>query len=147
MKTSRIFMVAILLLATVFTVKADNDKPISFDQLPEISKEFIRTYFSGQEISYAKEERELFSKSYEVFFVNGTKIEFDKKGNWDTVDCRREAVPSGIVPALIVDYVTKNHPNLMIVKIDKDKRDYEIELNNGIEIKFDLKYNVIGYDD
>jgi len=147
MKTTRLFLVAVLLLTSLFRAQADNDKPISFDKLPEASKTFIRKYFNEKDISYAKVEDEIFSKSYDVFFVNGCKVEFDRKGEWESVDCFKEKIPSGIVPVEIVKYVEKNHPGFTIKKIDRDRRDYEIELNNDIEIKFDLKFNVIGYDD
>lgn len=143
----KLSLVLLITAATVFTAKADDDKPISFEALPKASKVFIQTYFNGQEISYAKMESEFFDKSYEVFFVDGKKIEFDKKGAWETVDCRSAAVPAGVVPARLEEFVKKNHAGLFITKIDRDKYDYEIELNNGIEIKFDLKFNLMGYDD
>ena len=147
MKTTKFLLVVILAVTTLFSAEAGNDKPISFDQLPETSKVFIREYFKEADISYAKIDRDLFSKSYEVYFINGNKIEFDKKGEWDTVECLKCEIPSGIVPALIAKYVEKNHPDFTIVKIERNRRNYEIELNNELEIKFDLAYNVIGYDD
>ena len=146
MKT-KAFMIAAVAIATLFTAKADNDKPITFDKLPANSQNFIRQYFNERDISYAKVDNELFDRSYEVFFVNGSKVEFDKKGEWEVVDCLSERVPSGVVPDQLEAFVEKRHPGLAIVKIDKDKRDYEIELSNGLEIKFDLKFNLIGYDD
>jgi len=147
MKTLKLFLLAFLATAGVFTAKADDDRPISVDQLPAKSQQFIQNYFKDIDVSYAKVESDLFEKSYEVRFVNGSKVEFEKNGRWDNVDCNKEKVPAGIVPKQIEDFVSKNHPNQVIVKIDRDKRDYEIELKNGIEIKFDLKFNVIGYDD
>ncbi|MCC8146671.1 MAG: PepSY-like domain-containing protein [Bacteroidales bacterium] len=147
MKTKSLFIVVLLVLTTVFTAKADNDRPISFDSLPQPSKDFITKYFNKSDISYAKIDDDFFSKSYEVFFVNGSKVEFNKDGEWKEIDNRKNPIPEGIVPAQIVDYVNKNHSAFQIVKIDRDRKDYEIELNNGLEIKFDLNFNVIGYDD
>ena len=34
-----------------------------------------------------------------------------------------------------------------IKKIERDPYTWEIELSGGLEIKFDTKFNVIGYDD
>lgn len=147
MKTKKLFLVVLVAFTTIISVKAGDDKPITFDLLPQNSKEFITKYFNEKDISYAKIDKDLFSHSYEVFFVNGRKIEFHKNGEWKEVDCLKSAVPSGIIPAQIVNYVDKNHSAFEIVKIDRDKRDYEIELSNGLEIKFDLQWNVIGYDD
>jgi len=139
-------MLALFVSASVFTARAD-DRPIAVNQLPAKSQEFIQTYFKGVGVSYATADRDYFDRSYEVRFVNGTKVEFEKNGEWDNVDCHREAIPAGIVPARIEEYVKNNHSGQTIVKIDKDRRDYEIDLNNGIEIKFNRSFQVIGYDD
>lgn len=147
MKPMRIFVVAYIMFATIFTANADNDRAINFEQLPEKSKTFIDEYFKGVDISYIKEERELLSKSYEVFFVDGSKVEFDTKGEWDTVDSFKDAIPEGIAPAEIVKYVEERHPSTYIVSIERDRKDYEVELNNNLEIKFDKMFNVIRYDD
>lgn len=146
MKTTKFRLVVILMFASVFAVSADDDKPIRFDQLPKVSRDFIGKYFNEKDISYSKVENDFFSKSYEVFFVDGSKVEFEGNGEWETVDCLTREVPLGIAPGQIVDYVKKHHSQSKIVKIDRDKRSYEIELDNDIEIKFDKKFNVIEYD-
>lgn len=140
-------LVTLLTVVTLFTVKADNEKPIRFENLPDNSKEFIQKYFSEKDISFIKVETEILSKSYEVYFVNGSKVEFDRKGEWETIDCINKRIPDGIVPGKIAEHIAKNHFQSSIVKIERDRRDYEIELDNDLEIKFDLKFNVIKYDD
>jgi len=139
-------MAAILMITTIASAKANTDKPIRFEQLPNISKEFIRKYFNEKDISYAKVDTDFFDKSYEVFFVNGSKVEFDKKGDWEEINCLHNGIPAEIIPVQIMKYIEKNHSNLSIVKIERDSRDYEIKFNNNLEIKFDLKFNVIEYD-
>lgn len=98
----RIILLAItaLTMTFTFTAKADNSKPVRFENLPENSQKFVHTHFKGTEISYIKQESDFFLwKSYDLFFVNGSKIEFDRKGNWEEVDCMRDEVPAAIVPA------------------------------------------------
>ena len=126
---------------------ADNDIAISVSQLPQPAQQFINKYFSGVEVSYAKMESELFDKSYDVVFVNGCKVEFDKKGEWKDVDCKYAEVPAGIVPQKIQEFITQNHPNTKVVEIDKDKLDYEVKLSSRVELKFDLNGNFMRYDD
>ena len=146
MKPMKILLITLLTSIGVFTAKAD-DRPISISQLPAKAQQFIQTYFKNVEISYATVDRDYLDKSYEVRFVNGTKVEFEKSGEWDNIDCHREAIPVGIVPDKIEEYVKNNHPGQIIVKIDRDRRDYEIDLRNGIEIKFNRNFQVIGYND
>ena len=85
-------------------------------------------------------------KSYEVIFTNGDKVEFDNKGNWEEVNCKYSAVPAAIIPATIQKYVTTNYPDAKILKIERDKKDYEVKLSNRTELKFDLKFNLIDID-
>lgn len=146
MKQAIIWAIAFLTTAIPFSAQADNDKIISFENLPETSKKFIRTHFKEADVSYIKLEKEMLTKSYEVYFVDGSKVEFDKKGKWEEVDCVNQKVPEGIIPGKIQEYKGKKHPDFMIVKISRDRKGYEIELNNGVEIKFNTAFEVVEYD-
>ncbi len=126
---------------------ADNDKPITVDQLPATAKQFISDYFPDAKVSYAKIDKEIFDKNYEVVFTNGNKVEFNAKGEWKDVSCKFTQVPEGITPQQINSYVATNYQDTKIVEISRDKRDYEVQLSNGLELTFDLKFNLIEIDD
>ena len=143
----RIILSLAVLMMAAGTAFAGNDKPITVDELPVAAKQFITTYFPDVKVSYAKLEKELFSKSYEVVFANGNKLEFNSKGEWKDVDCKFAEVPEGIVPQQIKKHVTANHEEAKIVEIERDRRDYEIKLSNGLELKFNMKFNLIDIDD
>ena len=63
----------ILLFACLFALqglaKADDDRAITVDQLPQKAQEFIQKYFPKNEISLAKMEKDFWEKKYEVVFV------------------------------------------------------------------------------
>lgn len=143
---------AILLLCMtvgfVSTMKADNDKPISFEQLPAQSKELIKKHFANQSIALVKLERDFFEKKYEVILTNGNKVEFDSKGAWKEIDCKYREVPPDLIPKQITDFVKKNYPDLKITKIEKKSRNrHEVELINDLELEFDANFNLIDIDD
>lgn len=125
---------------------ADNDKPISVSELPQSAQQFINKNFKGKKVAMAKEEKGLLDRGYEVVFVDGVELEFDNKGNWTSVDCEKSAVPTAIVPNKIAAYVKANYSGQRITKIEKDNKDYEIELSNGLEITFNKKFKVIEID-
>lgn len=137
MKKLMMILAGAALLATSAPAFAGNDRPIAVGELPAVSQEFIKTHFAGEE---------LFDKDYKVVFVNGAKVEFAKNGEWKDVECKYGEVPAAIVPQQIRDYVTKNYPKNKIVAIDRDRRDYEVELDNGLDLKFDLKFRLIDID-
>ena len=91
-------------------------------------------------------ESDFFYKSYEVIFTNGNKVEFGKNGNCEEVNCKYTSVPTAIIPTTIQKYVTTNYPDTRVLKIERDKKEYEVQLSNRVELKFDLKFNLIDID-
>ena len=140
-------LAAAMLLLSVTSARADHDRPIQFNQLPAAAQEFINTYFANEKVSFAKEERDFMEVRYEVMFTNSIKIEFYKDGKWKEIDCKYSVLPEGIVPEQIATYVNSNFPGVKIHAIDRDRRDIEVELTNGLELTFDLYYNLIDMDD
>ena len=131
----------------ILTVNADNNRVITTGQLPKKAQQFISRHFDGEKTTYVKEEREFIENSFEVMFANGTKVEFTGKGEWKEVDCRNTAVPGNIIPAPILKYVNDNHPDAKVLKIERDRNDYELKLSNRLELTFDKKFNIIDIDD
>ena len=131
----------VFLLVCLFTLqtvaRADDDKPIQVTQMPQLAQQFIKQHFSDSKVALAKMESDFLYKSYEVIFT---------KGNWEEVDCKHTSVPVAIIPAAIQKYVTTNYPDAKVLKIERDKKDYEVKLSNRTELKFDLKFNLIDID-
>lgn len=140
----------ILILTTILTITgiiSCKDSIITADRLPDAARSFINEYFAENTISYIKKDRGLANISYEVVHQDGTEIEFDKSGNWDSIDCKRNAVPAGLVPDAISEYVQVNFPGQLIVKIDREAFGYEIELSSDLELKFDKNGKMLEIDD
>ena len=140
-----------LAVASLFTfigiASAENDRIISFEQLPAKSQEFIKKYFPDEKVSYVKEESDFMELSYEAVLATGTKIEFVGSGEWKEVECRYSTLNEEIVPVQIREYVRKNFPETKFVKIEKGYRDYEVKLTNRLELTFDQNFNLVDIDD
>ncbi len=146
MKKLMILALAVLTLGT-FTAKADNDRPINVNQLPQKAQQFIKQHFPKEKVAYAKQERDFMEVTYEVVFTNSSKVEFTKDGEWKEVDCKYSTVPVAIIPVQIKNHISQNYPDTSVVKIDRDKHDYEVKLTNRLELTFDMKFNLIDIDD
>ena len=131
----------------VVTANADNDRIIAKENLPQKSQQFVNRYFGDVKITYVKEERDFLEKSYEVMFADGSRVEFNRNGEWKEIDCRQSSVPSPLIPARIMEYVKTNYPKAKIMQIERDRHDYEVKLSNRLELTFDSKYNIIDIDD
>ena len=130
----------VCLFALNVTVWASNDKPIKIAEMPGQAQAFIKNYFSTHSVALAKMETDFLSKSYDVIFTNGDKVEFDKQGRWTNIDCEHSVVPVGVIPQTIKDYVQKQYPNAKILKIElTDRKGYDVGLSNDVEIEFDKR--------
>lgn len=140
------FILVCMFAMCATTLCADNKKTIKVNQLPVAAQKFVTQHFKNRKIALAKMETEFMSKSYEVIFSNGDYIDFDSKGNWEEIECKTSSVPTTAVPAKIMQYIRKNYPNAKVKKIEKGRREYEVKLSNGIELSFDLQFNLTDID-
>ncbi|MBO5083368.1 MAG: PepSY-like domain-containing protein [Bacteroidaceae bacterium] len=139
-----------LILACVFTVvtnaNADNYRPINVSQLPEKAQTFLTTYFPEAKVSLARKEFDVTELSYDVIFTNGSKVEFDRKGEWTEVDCLTQPLPAGIVPATIEKVIKEQYPDAKATKIERDRREIDVKLSNRVELTFNKKMQLIDID-
>ena len=147
MKNLRIFLAALLcmMMQTVSTSAQNVTVPVT--QLPEAAKAFVQQHFPGQVIDYVVRDTDFDGDVYEICLNNGVEIDFDLAGIWEKVDCNYDAVPNEIIPNVIANYVNAHHGGDFIVKIDKEHYGYEVELSNGIELKFTADGQLLAYDD
>lgn len=144
-------MKKILTLAAVLIISlaacADLQQLIHFNQLPILAQNFIKKYYSTTDISYIEKEKEGMHHDYTVYLTTGTEIEFNYQGDLKSIDCQITPVAQGIVPQIVAEYATVHHPDQFIVEYKVDYTRQIVELNNHLELIFDLKGNFLKIDD
>ena len=144
----KIFVSAALLFAGITASFAgDRERPITLDKLPAAAQEFLAANFKDLTLAYAVEDSKFIGSEYEVIYTDRAEVDFESNGEWSSVERKYAAVPAAIVPVQIADYVKKSFAGESIRKIDRDKYTWEVELSNGLEIKFDRNFQVIDIDD
>lgn len=143
----RILMIAICCMVSCNMVaNAGNDKPISVNALPAKAQTLLSQHFNGQKVMLATIESGVVSRSYDVVLQNGTKLEFDKKGNLTEVDCNQATVPDQLIPQAIKNYLMENYAGQSVKKIEMNKNEYEVELANGLDLTFNKHFQLIDID-
>ena len=69
---------------------ADNSRPVTLEQLPQASQQFIKQHFPEAKVAFAKMEKDLFDTEYEVTLINGDQLEFNRDGDWKKLKCKRD---------------------------------------------------------
>ena len=89
-----------------------------------------------------------------MYLDNGFEVDFTKSGDWDEIDGteQRPALPVpqsilDLLPAGIMQYVGQRFPGRQIVKVNRERFGFEIELNGDIELKLNLNGTFRRIDD
>lgn len=116
--------------------------------LPSSAQKTLKQAFPKVAVNHVKVDTNILGKAdYDVVLNNGTEIEFNSDGDWKEVDCGNSAVPAMFVLKPISNYVNSNYKGAKIVQINKDRNDYEVELSNGVDLKFDRAGKFLRIDD
>lgn len=144
----KLFSLLAVVVLAVGSVAARDRVTTDVKVLPPAAKEFLQKYYPKTRVNHIKVDSKVVgASSYDVILSNGVEIDFDSKGSLDEIDCGYMAVPSGIILKPIRDYVAKNFKGQKIVSFDVNRNNYEVELGNGVELKFDRAGNFKRMDD
>lgn len=116
--------------------------------LPAAARQTLTKNFPKQKINHIKVDTDMFGKKdFDVILDNGVEVDFNKAGEWKEVDTGYRGVPAGFILPAIRQYLKANHKGVMVVKIDKDARGYELKLDNGLDLEFDRSGRFLRVDD
>ncbi len=146
-RITKILMIAICCIVSCNIVaNVGKDKPIAVNALPAKAQTLLSKHFNNQKVMLATIESGVITRSYDVVLQNGTKLEFDKKGNLTEIDCKQGIVPSQLIPQAIKNYLKTNYTEHTVKKIEIDKNEYEVELTNGLDLTFNKHFQLIDID-
>lgn len=142
-------ILAIMAIFVATSCNARNQYSHDINVLPQAAKTLITTHFPKLQVSHIKIDHHTFGGAdYDVVLTDGTEIDFDSKGNLEEIDCGRMGkVPEALILKAIRDYVVRNYPKQNIIKYDVKNRGYQIELQSGLELIFNIQGQFIRIDD
>jgi hypothetical protein len=143
MKSIKVILLLVVMMTMGFQAKADHDQVIPFNQMPEAAQAFLKQHFTNKVPLVVTVDWD----DYTIRYESGEKVEFDKNGNWKEIDCRSSIVPTELIPEEIKTNIASTFPGAMILKIDRNRRGYEVKLNNGLEVEYSPTFQVIDIDD
>ncbi len=147
-RTLPLLLVAVMVTICSSRASADDHVTRNASVLPRKAIQFINKNFSSQVQLVEIDKDGSRVDSYEVRLANGTEIDFDRQGRWKKIDASRNSrIPDKLIPRAIATYINRHHQTAKIVGIERNSRGYEVELDNGIDIKFNSAGRFVRYDD
>ena len=141
-------MLILAVLFSVVTATARDNYSHDVDILPRAAQTMLSENFKA-DISHIKIGKEFGKiRKYDVIMTDGTEISFDKHGNWKDVEVALDAsVPAAFIPSPINTFIRKNQAKARVTGIEKNANGYEVELSNGVDVRFSAKGKFLRYDD
>ena len=146
--TKHIFLsLAVVMAACLFACSCSAKNTIvKVQDLPQAVQAFLAAHFTGTDVAVAIKD----GNEYEIRMENGWELEFDNKGQWEKIDCQRDAIPASVtstLPEAIVSYLNSNFEKAFVTEIARDRSGYDVELSNGIDLEFTSKGRFKRIDD
>ena len=127
--------------------KYASDKEIIAEaDLPKEIKNYIQKHFSDSKVLKAEREKTAAGTKHEVKLDKGVGLEFNGKNEIVEIDGSSE-LPESVIPSAIFKYVKTNFPENVITDWELKVNMQEIELDSGIELKFDLNGEFLRTDE
>lgn len=141
------FILLITLMISVVCASARSNYSHNTADLPMAAQTILKNNFKAS-VSHIKIEKDFGKISeYDVILTDGSEITFDRNGNWKEIEVKNtSSIPSGLIPDAISTYVKNNQKKVKITGIEKNRGGYEVELSNGVEMKFDSNGKFLRYD-
>lgn len=137
---------AVFAMVSFTSCDKDNDLPIDFKTLPKAAQTTIVEHFGEDKVMLVLHDKEFLNGEYVVTLFDGTIIEFDKNGAWESIEALAVGVPESIIPAKIAEYLATNFAGQKVRELDKDKDGYEVKLEGNIELEFNLSGVLVNAD-
>ncbi|MFI3314307.1 MAG: PepSY-like domain-containing protein [Rikenellaceae bacterium] len=145
----QLFLALTTIIAIAFSLSScekETESIVDSATLPTAALNTINEHFDEDNIMLVTYDKALFDKEYTVVLTDGTVIDFNKSGSWESVKSTITGVPTSIIPTPINEYIASNYSDKLVVELDKDSTGYEVKLDNQIELKFNLSGVLTGVD-
>lgn len=123
---------------------------VSEGTLPTVATQFISTHFPDENVLQVKKEKDFIGKSiFEVLLSNNYELEFKESGEAQKVDGNGKQIPEAVIsPTTILTYLETEFPDFYAIAWEKDSNgEVEVELNNGLELRFNKEGEFLRFDD
>ena len=112
---------------------------------PDEIQKFLNTHYQDKSVIKFKQNKDKDQMKYKITLSDNTKLKFDNNYKIVEIDSKGK-VPESVVPIDILTYVKTNYPDNYITDWELENSNQHIELNNGVELEFNMKGEFVRID-
>ena len=123
----------------------EKEKIVPAAELPNEITEYVSKHFPANTIIQSTEDKDGFTKTYDVLLDGNISLEFNRKKEIIDIESLSE-LPNSVIPTKIKSYVETNYPNNVIIGWGLDDKNQEVELDNGVGLEFNMNGDFLRID-
>ncbi|WP_107039796.1 PepSY-like domain-containing protein [Brumimicrobium mesophilum] len=134
-----------LLVVLAVLTSCNKEEIIGSGDLPSEISEYVTTHFPNNVIIQSIEDKDGFTKTYDVILEGSISLEFNRKKEIIEIDGVSE-LPKSVIPTKISAYVEVNYPTNFITDWELDDKNQQIELDNEMDLEFNMDGDFLKID-
>jgi hypothetical protein len=123
----------------------DKEEVIPSSDVPSEVTSYISTHFPNNSIVQVIKDKDGLTKTYDVLLSESISLEFNRKNEIIDIDGVNQ-LPNSVIPEKILQYVITNYPVNFITDWELDDKNQQVELNNGLDLEFNMKGDFLRID-
>lgn len=142
----KLFLVLFIMMQFAFGgCEEDSDSESFLYNIPSEIQAYVDQHFPDQSVIQARLDLEGTESNYELLLDNFIKLEFNVEKAVVEIDSNVK-LPDSVIPANILAYITSNYKDYYITCWELKSGHQQIELNNQVELDFDLEGQFLRLD-
>ena len=133
------FLVIVAMLGLLVFQGCDKDSEVTYSELPQNARVFIDSYFPLLDVVYAEKRKDGKKTIYEVVLDKGVLLHFNSSGDWIYIDCQTSALPEGVLPTKIAEYINEHYSGYTMRKVDIRYGRYDVTTTTGLILIFSVE--------
>lgn len=143
-----IFFTTMVCICLSLTVMAcEKQTPIAENELSNEMKVYVEKHFPLDKISFSIKDQDGVSITYDITLKSGIKLEFNNNKEIIEIDGNDKKLPDSVIPEKILSYIKTSFPDAFVTSWELDGKFQKVELNNSLDLVFDLNGNFKEIDD
>jgi hypothetical protein len=139
---SSLLFASLLLFGATGCDDDQDDQRIDIANTPVEIETYVDTYFPGSAIINVRQDVDDNEVVFEVLLEGDIQLEFDEAKQIMEIESAT-ALPEAVIPVGIRDYVYSNYADRAITDWELENGEQAIELDNELELVFDLEGNFL----
>lgn len=133
------------LIGMTFLTSCEKEEIISSLDLPIEINSYISTHFPNKSILQVIKDKDGLTKSYDILLNENVSLEFNRKNEIIDIDGNSK-LPDSVIPDKILQFIALKYAANFITDWQLDGNNQQVELDNGLDLEFNMKGEFLRID-